>query len=61
MKKYRMKATNEVSVAKWNKVKQTHLPNITTNSFITPAMFKKECDLYDAGLLPTEHERYLGE
>lgn len=61
MKKYRMKATNSVSPAKWNKVKLTHIGNPTTNSTISPAMFKRECAEYDAGVLPIEHDRYIGE
>ena len=61
MKNYRIRATNAVSTAKWNKVKLTHIGNNTTNSTITQAMFKRECDEYDAGVLPIEHDRYLGE
>lgn len=61
MKKYRMKATNSVSPARWSKVKHTHTGNPTTNSTITPAMFKRECTEYDAGVLPNEHDLYLGE
>lgn len=61
MKKYRMKATNAISDAMWNKVKLTHIGNPTTNSTITPAMFKRECAEYDAGRLPEEHALYLGE
>ena len=61
MKKYRMKATNSISPAKWNNVKHTHIGNTTTNSTITPAMFKRECAEYDAGVLLIEHDRYIGE
>lgn len=61
MKKYKMKASNAISDAKWNKVKHTHVGNLTTNSVITPAMFKRECAEYDAGILPEEHDLYLGE
>lgn len=61
MKKYRMKMSNAIGSATWNKVKLTHLPNKTTNSYITPAMFKRECEEYDAGTLPFEHELYMGE
>lgn len=61
MRKYAMKLTNTVSTAKWDKVKLTSVGNPTTNSVITPAMFKRECDEYDAGALPFEHEKYLGD
>ena len=61
MKKYRMKASNAITEAKWYKVKLTHIGNPTTNSTITPAMFKRECAEYDAGVLPEEHDLYLGE
>lgn len=61
MKKYTMKLTNAISTAKWNKVKLMHTGNHTTNSYITPAMFKRECDEYDAGTLPFEHDLYMGE
>lgn len=61
MKKYRMKMSNAICSAKWNKVKLTHLPNKTTNSYITPDMFKRECEEYDAGTLPFEHDLYMGE
>lgn len=61
MKKFTMKFTNALDSAKWPRVKLTHLPNYTTNSTITPAMFKRECVEYDAGILPFEHDRYLGE
>lgn len=61
MKKFIMKFTNELCNATWVRVKLTHLPNYTTNSTITPAMFKRECDEYDAGILPHEHDLYLGE
>lgn len=33
----------------------------TTNSGITDKMFKKECELFDKGELPAEHDSYLGE
>ena len=61
MKKYRMKMSNTVGSATWNRVNLTHLPNKTTNSYITPAMFKRECEEYDAGTLPFEHDLYMGE
>lgn len=61
MKKYYIKATNATADAKWVKVKLTHIGNPTTNSSITPAMFKRECAEYDAGILPDEHGLYLGE
>lgn len=61
MKKYTMKFTNEVDVAKWNRVNLSHLTNNTTNSIITLAMFNRECKEYDAGILPNEHDLYLGE
>ena len=61
MKKYTMKFTNELDAAKWNRVNLTHLPNNNTNSIITPAMFKRECKEYDEGILPNEHDLYLGE
>ena len=61
MKKHRMKATNSVSLAKWNTVKLTHTGNTTTNSVITSAMFKRESAEYDAGILHEEHDLYLGE
>lgn len=61
MKKYRMKATNAIGTAKWNKVKLTHTSNNTTNSAISPAMFKRECEEFDLGILAPEHERYIGE
>ena len=60
MKKYRMKASNEVAPAKWTTVNSPKNGN-TTNSTITPAMFKRECEEYDKGILPYEHELYLGE
>lgn len=56
-----MKATNSVMPANWCRVKLTHTGNPTTNSVITPAMFKRECEEYDAGILPDEHDLYLGE
>ena len=61
MNKRIIKASNTISDAKWNKVKPTHAGNPTTNSTITPAMFKRECAEYDAGILPEEHDLYLGE
>ena len=61
MKKYRMKATNSIIPAMWNMVKHTHLPNNTTNATISPDIFKRECDEYDNGTLPFEHDRYIGE
>lgn len=61
MKKFTMKFTNALDSAKLARVKLTHLPNYTTNSTITPAMFKRECAEYDAGTLPFEHDLYLGE
>ena len=61
MKKHRMKVTNSALPTKWNKVKLTHTGNPTTNSSISPAKFKRECAEYDAGTLPLEHDRYLGE
>ena len=59
--KFTMKLSNTVYPAKWNTVKLTHTGNVTTNSVITPAMFKKECLAYDDGTLPFEHELYIGE
>ena len=61
MNKCVIKASNTISDAKWNKVKLTHTGNHTTNSTITPAMFNRECAEYDAGILPEEHDLYLGE
>lgn len=61
MKTAHIKATNEVATASWNRVKPTHRPNTTKNSVITQAMFKRECEEYDAGVLPFEHELYIGE
>lgn len=61
MKKYRLKASNAIITARWDKVKLTHLPNYTNNSTISPAMFKRECEEYDAGTLQFEHDTYLGE
>lgn len=61
MKNYKTKLTNAISTAKCNKVKLTHLGKPTTNSAITPAMFKRECAEYDVGVLTLEHEKYLGE
>ena len=61
MKKYSMKATNTVSPAKWCTIKHTSAGNTTTNSTITKAMFERECAEYDAGILPEEHDLYLGE
>ena len=61
MKKYRMKASNSIYDARWTKVNKSSSGNHTTNSVITPAMFNRECKEYDAGVLPNEHERYLGE
>lgn len=61
MKKFSMKFSNSVSSATWNKVKLTHLPNKTTNCVISPAIFNRECDEYDCGILPQEHDLYLGE
>ena len=57
----KIKASNTPFDAKWNKVKLTHTGNHTTNSTITHAMFKRECTEYDAGILPEEHDLYLGE
>lgn len=59
--KYRLKLSNEVNPAKWNRIKLTHLKNSTTNSTISPAMFDRECKEYDAGTLPFEHDVYIGE
>lgn len=59
--KYRSKLSNEVNTANWNRIKLTHLKNSTTNSTITPAMFKRECEEYDSGTLPFEHDVYIGE
>lgn len=59
--KHISKLTNEVNPAKWCRVKLTHLPNNTTNSTISPAIFKRECEEYDAGTLPFEHDTYIGE
>lgn len=61
MNKRIIKASNAISHAKWNKVKLTHTGNPTTNSTITPSMFNRECAEYDAGILPEEHDLYLGE
>lgn len=61
MKKFTKKLTNSLDAAKWNRVILTHLPNHTTNSAISPAMFKRECAEFDAGILPNEHDLYLGE
>ena len=61
MYKYNIKASNAIFDAKWNKIKLTNIGNPTTNSTITPAMFKRECAEYDAGILPEEHDLYLGE
>lgn len=61
MKKFTKKLTNALDSAKRNRVKLNHLPNITTNSVITPTMFKRECAMYDEGILPNEHDLYLGE
>lgn len=61
MNTLKMKASNTPFGAKWIKVKLTHTGNHTTNSTITPAMFKRECAEYDAGILPEEHDLYLGE
>lgn len=61
MKKFTKKLTNSLDTANWNRVKLTHLPNNTTNAVISPAMFKRECTEYDAGILPHEHDLYLGE
>ena len=60
MKKYRMKATNSIAPAKWFKVEMKHQTN-TTNASISPAMFKRECEEYDNGTLPFEHDLYMGE
>ena len=60
MKKYRMKATNSVAPAKWFKVESNGYPN-STNASISPAMFKRECEEYDNGTLPFEHDLYMGE
>lgn len=61
MKKFKKKLTNSIDGANWSNVKPTNAGNPTTNSVITPAMFKLECKEYDAGILPFEHERYIGE
>ena len=61
MNKFTMKLTNEMDAANCNIVKLTHLPNYTTNSVITPAMFKRECEEYEKRILPNEHDLYLGE
>ena len=61
MKKSVIKFSNELHIANWNRVNLTHLPNNTTNSVITPAMFNRECKEFDDGILPNEHDLYLGE
>lgn len=61
MKKFTSKLTNSLDPAIWKQVKLTHLPNNTTNSTISTAMFKRECEEYDAHILPNEHDLYLGE
>lgn len=60
MKKYRMKMTNAVSTALWNRV-DLNGNNNTTNSVITQAMFEREVKEFDEGTLPFEHELYIGE
>lgn len=60
MKKFTKKLTYSIAPANCNKANLTHLPNHTTNSVITPAMFKRECAEFDSGTLPFEHERYIG-
>ena len=61
MKKFTKTLTNAEEPAKWNRVSHTHLPNRTLNSTISPAIFKRECAEYDAGVLPFEHGLYIGE
>lgn len=60
MKKYRMKVNNSVDNAKWCKVEHNHRSN-TTNATISPAIFNRECEEYDNGTLPFEHDLYKGE
>lgn len=59
--RYTAKLTNSVETAKWNRVKLTHERNNTTNCILTADIFKRECKEYDEGVLPNEHELYLGE
>lgn len=61
MRKFTKKLTNSLDPAKWNRVKLAHLPNNTTNATISPAIFKRECEEYDNGTLPFEHDLCLGE
>lgn len=61
MRKFTIKATYSIAGADWNKVKLTHLPNTTHNYGISPHIFARECEEYDNGTLPNEHDLYLGE
>lgn len=61
MRKITTKMTNRVDSAVWNTVKLTGAPNNTTNCVIGESIFKRECAEYDAGILPLEHDLYLGE
>lgn len=59
--KYGCKMSNAVDSAKWNKVNLTHRPNRTTNSSISDAIFKRECNEYDNGTLIVHRDLYIGE
>lgn len=61
MKKFTKKLTNSLDHAIWKQVNLNNLPNNTTNSTISPAIFKRECEEYDAGTLAFEHDTYIGE
>lgn len=60
MSKHKSFATNAVSCGTWSRVRLTN-NGTTTNSSISPQMFKRECEEYDNGTLPNEHELYMGE
>lgn len=61
MRKLTTKKTNRVEPAKLNTVKLTSAPNKTTNGVIRESIFKRECAEYEAGILPFEHDLYIGE
>lgn len=56
-----MKKHIEQKTVRKRKTPKVRRNNPTTNSSITEKMFKKECYLFDNGMLPNEHDKYMGE
>lgn len=46
---------------KFNKINRKGEQNRTTNCKITERIQEREIEDYNAGILPAEHERYLGD